>query len=399
MKRPKAFIVTFCLTLTLIVAECGAQTERTTDHSGAGSLDQGTDHCPALTISSLPYTDTGTTQGRINDYSGSCVGATGRDVIYQYTPVVTQMYRISLCGSSYDTGLYLRTGGACPGTTEVACNNDFCGTQSELLATLAAGATYFIIVDGNGTSFGNYALTVTAAPPGDNCANPRIVDGLPFCDCQSTASFANDYTPPAECLGPGGSSAPDVVYSFTPTDSITTSVSLCGSSFNTILSVWRGCPNAPESQLIACNDDSRICGTTSVIQGITFLAGVNYIIVVDGRGSASGQFALNIAARESGPGTTPPIACSVTCPPGATHEGETWVPNVIDNFNGGFFGNGTFTPIACGQTMCGTSSYTATGERDLDAYRLTLPSNLKAVVCITTEFEADIYVSDSIDCG
>jgi hypothetical protein len=135
-----------------------------------------------------------------------------------------------------------------------------------------------------------------------------------------------------------------------------------------------------------------------VIRGITFLAGVNYTIVVDGHGTESGQFALNIAARESGPGSSPPVACSVPCPPGATHEGENWIPNVPDNFNGGFFGNGSFSTIACGQTICGTSSVTAS-DRDLDAYRLTLPSNLKAVVCITTEFEADIYVSDSIDCG
>ena len=398
MNRQQVFATTFCLAFMLLTTEGRAQTERTTDPRGTGSLDQGTDHCPALTFASVPYTDSGTTQGRINNYSGSCTGATGRDVIYQFTPVVTQMYRISLCGSGYDTGLYLKTGGACPGTTEVVCNNDYCGAQSELLASLTAGTVYYIIVDGNGTAFGTYVLTVTAAPPGDNCANPRVVDALPFCDCQSTAGFANDYPLPAACLGPGGNSAPDVVYSFRPTDSITTSVSLCGSSFNTVLSVWRGCPNMPESQLIACNDDGRICGTASVIQGITFSAGVTYTIVVDGQGSASGQFALNIAARESSPGTTPPVVCTVTCPPGASHENENWTPIVPDNFNGGFFGNGTFSPIACGQTICGTSSVTSS-DRDLDAYRLTLPSNLKAVVCITTEFEADIYVSDSIDCG
>jgi hypothetical protein len=260
MNRRIRLCFVFCLHLMVMISVCGAQTVRSSMHGESGSLDQGTDACPGLTISALPYTDSGTTQGRINNFSGSCVGASGRDVLYRFTPAITQMYRVSLCGSSFDTGLYLKTGGACPGATEIACNDDYCGTQSELTAILESGVIYYIIVDGKGTAYGNYVLNVLAVPSGDNCQNPLVINDLPFCTCQSTAGFANDYAPPAECTGPGGSSAPDVVYSFTPTDSITTSVSLCGSSFNTVLSVWQGCPNSPESQLIACNDDGGFAG-------------------------------------------------------------------------------------------------------------------------------------------
>ncbi len=399
MNRLSMLATAIGLTLTVIAAVHGAEIVRTSAHQEPGSLDQGTDNCPGVTIPSVPYSDSGTTQGRIDHFSGSCTGATARDVVYQFTPSVTQSYRVSLCGSSYDTGLYIKTGGACPGTAEIACNEDFCGTQSELTAMLEAGIPYFIIVDGKGTAYGNYSLSLSVVQPGDNCANPRVINELPFCECQSSSGFTNDYAPPPDCPGFNQSSAPDVVYSFTPTDSITTSISLCGSSFNTILTVWRGCPNTEGSQLIACNDDDLNCGPSSVIREITFAAGVSYTIVVDGRGTESGEFALNVEGRGPGIGDAEPVGCTVACPAGATQEGENWIPNVIDNHNGGFFGNGSFLPIACGQTICGTSSYTASGERDIDAYRLTLPSFQKAVVCITTEFEAEIYISDFVSCA
>jgi hypothetical protein len=144
------------------------QTER-----GGDNLDQGNDVCPATVIPSIPYTDSGTTAGQANNYSGTCVGNSAADVIYSWTPTVSESNVISLCGSSYDTGLIIKTGGACPGTTEVGCNDDYsgCGLGSQLTITVTAGVTYYIIVDGYSSSSGSYALSVDhPAPPAPGAA-------------------------------------------------------------------------------------------------------------------------------------------------------------------------------------------------------------------------------------
>lgn len=120
------------------------------------------DNCAdPVIISAVPYTNSSTTSGAYHDFAGSCVYDGGApDHIYQFTPSTTGTYLVSLCGSSFDTGLYIRTGGACPGDTEIACNDDACGVQSEITTTLTSGVTYWIIVDGYNTASGEYVLNV-----------------------------------------------------------------------------------------------------------------------------------------------------------------------------------------------------------------------------------------------
>ena len=125
-------------------------------------LDQGNDACPATVIAALPYADAGTTAGLVNDYAETCVFDGGApDVIYEYTAATTTTIQVSLCGSGFDTGLSVKTDGACPGTTEIACNDDFCGLQSQVDVGVTAGSVYFIIVDGYSSNFGAYTLNVT----------------------------------------------------------------------------------------------------------------------------------------------------------------------------------------------------------------------------------------------
>src|SRR5687768_1087191 len=109
----------------------------------------------ATVIPSLPYTDTGGTCGATDDYMPSCFSSGAPDVVYAYTPTVTEAVTISLCvGSNYDTGLYVYEGG--PGL-EIACNDDFCSLQSRIEnLLLQAGTTYYIVVDGYSSACGTY---------------------------------------------------------------------------------------------------------------------------------------------------------------------------------------------------------------------------------------------------
>jgi uncharacterized protein YegL len=144
-------------------------------HRAGAHLDQGGEDCASATlISSLPYSDTGTTVGFANDYDGGCVGSGAPDVVYAYTPATAQVVNVSLCGSSYDTGLYIFEG-SCAGSP-IACNDDFCGVQSEVdNVTLTAGTTYYIVVDGFASEAGDYALNIVEVINGRCCYNNNLL--------------------------------------------------------------------------------------------------------------------------------------------------------------------------------------------------------------------------------
>ena len=128
---------------------------------GRNPLDQGNDNCPATVIASLPYEDSGTTVGRANNFTPppECVlaGSTAPDVIYQFTATVNGPLWISVL-AGYNSVLYVRYGGACPGDNASACADLDLDNNSFVSVNMSAGTTYYIIVDGVGTSAGTYTL-------------------------------------------------------------------------------------------------------------------------------------------------------------------------------------------------------------------------------------------------
>ncbi len=147
------------------------------------------DNCAsALPISSLPYSTTGYSCTFANDYDETCPysGGSAPDVVYSYTPAADQAINISLCNSLYDTKLFVYED-ACASGTAMACNDDACGSDTYKSAIyglgLTAGHTYYIVVDGYGTSCGDYVLEITeagAAPANDNC-DGAVAISVPEC--------------------------------------------------------------------------------------------------------------------------------------------------------------------------------------------------------------------------
>jgi len=258
-------------------------------------LDEGNEACPGLVIGALPYADTGDTGDNIHDV-GVCAGNTAPDVIYELTPTETGNHTISLCGSAYDTRLEIRTDGACPGTTEAACNDDFCGLQSQITMSLNSGQVYWIIVDGFVSNFGAYTLNVTGPPPpvgNDNCATaaPMTVPGQVS---GNTCAANNDYD--AVCPYTG-STSPDVVYTFTAAANDQVTFTLCNgpTDYDTKLYIYANDCAGPE---VACNDD--FCTSpefpspyVSRINCFQLVAGTTYYVVVDGYGFSCGNFTLD----------------------------------------------------------------------------------------------------------
>jgi hypothetical protein len=126
----------------------------------------------ATPITSLPFSDTGTTSGYMNDYDEVCPysGSTSPDVVYSFTPGTTTALDIDLCESCYDTKVYVYENAV---GALVACNDDYCSGScypypycSRLPeVTVFAGNTYYIVVDGYGGDYGTYILDISEVEP------------------------------------------------------------------------------------------------------------------------------------------------------------------------------------------------------------------------------------------
>jgi hypothetical protein len=93
----------------------------------------------------------------------SCASlSTSPDVYYTILARATGSITLSLCGTTFDTILYVGT--SCSNFS-VACNDDngpsCSGVQSSLTFAATSGTTYYVAVDGWNTNSGAYTLTVS----------------------------------------------------------------------------------------------------------------------------------------------------------------------------------------------------------------------------------------------
>ena len=123
------------------------------------------DECANAIPIACDETLTGSTFPAINSGAN-----TSPDVFYTFTGDGTeQLVTVSLCGSSYDT--YLRVYSDCTLGTQLASNDDLCGSQSELNFLSDGTSTYVILVEGYGAHTGEFEINVSCEPvgAGDGC--------------------------------------------------------------------------------------------------------------------------------------------------------------------------------------------------------------------------------------
>lgn len=128
------------------------------------------------------------------------------------------------------------------------------------------------------------------ASGGDTIESASPIAALPFVDSGNTCTGANDYD--AACPYPD-SVSPDLVYAYTPQVDMIVDIDLCESMYDTKLYVYAGGPGS----LMACNDDCWCCmggDWLSRIWPLALSAGVTYYIVVDGWGSACGDYVFQV---------------------------------------------------------------------------------------------------------
>jgi hypothetical protein len=84
----------------------------------------------------------------------SC-GALGSDVWFTYRASCTGTVNVNTCGTSFFDTVIEVFGGTCGNLgTPITCNDDFCGTQSQVTFAATAGNTYVLRVGGYNSSQG-----------------------------------------------------------------------------------------------------------------------------------------------------------------------------------------------------------------------------------------------------
>ena len=142
----------------------------------------------AFPIESLPFNDTGATCDNVDDFDVVCpYGSNSPDVVYSWVSTFDGFLFVDLCGSQYDTKVYMFDSDM----NVVECNDDFywdeeCGVYVSALenAPVILGETYFIVVDGYGGDCGEYILSV----------EEYVEPGPCYLDCSPGAMFEGEPT-------------------------------------------------------------------------------------------------------------------------------------------------------------------------------------------------------------
>ncbi|HPG70190.1 MAG TPA: hypothetical protein PLO37_25375, partial [Candidatus Hydrogenedentes bacterium] len=204
----------------------------------------------------------------------SCAGNDWRDVWYVCTAGADGTLVVDLSGSDFDTTLAVYD--ACGGN-ELACNDNYTGSQSRVTLSAASGSSYYIRVAGYNGSEGTCHVLVDTftLPANDACANAEAVTlGI-------TAIGSNYGATGTDISSCAWNDWNDVWYVYTAGAASDVVVDLTGSNFNTTLAVYDACGGNE----LACNDDY-----TSSQSQVTLSAasGSSYYIRVAGYNGSEG---------------------------------------------------------------------------------------------------------------
>jgi len=235
-------------------------------------------------------------------------GSTGidNDIWFEWTADATGTARVDTCGSTSDTKLAAYPAGGCPADgTAIACNDDFCGLQSTILFPCVSGSTY-LIQAGNfpGATGGatDMNILIGNAPSNDDCSNAIDISGM------TSMAFDTSFASGGGGLGAScnsGAASSDIFFTYTPATSDDYVWSICGASYDVVLSVLDACGGTE----LGCDDGfatgiGACAGTVNDVTVFTpgLIAGTTYVIQVDGWGGAQGTGQLDIGTYTPPPG-------------------------------------------------------------------------------------------------
>ncbi len=169
---------------------------------GGGGGGVGSDNCATPTAiagqGSFAYDNSTATTGVEGQTEGLCYafGTSGidNDIWFAWTADATGPATVSTCSSSQDTKIAAYPAGGCPTAgSSLACNDDTCGLQSEIVFNAVVGTTYLLQV-------GNFPGGVSGASLLDISIAGPVEPGTAYCFCDvGNAPCANNGAPGNGC--------------------------------------------------------------------------------------------------------------------------------------------------------------------------------------------------------
>lgn len=156
-----------------VLADCGGSTSTWAGPFTFNTLVAGDNCSNVIDLGTLTSPYSSTTAGAAADFSFACNGNASPDLIYSllvpdgYTLVIGQTV------NGYDSENYLFYGGACPGSTQIACYDDPDTQTNTWENTTGSDQTVYWVQDGyfDNTNFGTFTLEWSlTAPP--TCPDP-----------------------------------------------------------------------------------------------------------------------------------------------------------------------------------------------------------------------------------
>jgi len=255
--------------------------------------------------------------------------------------------QITLNGTNIVSGARVLFNGAYNGISTQS------STATELIATIPSfllgpyGSTNDIALlglpPGSGKSQSLTLQIVAPPPPNDSFATATNIPAVSYIDVQDASGATSQVTDPippcvTQYTSAQGNSGGHlngayntIWYQFTPVFSANLEADTIGSSYDTVLSVWKGSAGALTN--IACNDDIQPgVVTQSQILNVPLTAGMTYYIMVSSFGppdpnplALGGKSFLNFAYNN---GQNPPATIASASPTTAASGGPTFTINV-----------------------------------------------------------------------
>jgi hypothetical protein len=218
--------------------------------------------------------------------------AGGHSAWWTWTAPAAGTATIDTIGSSFDTLLAVYTGTSVSALTQVAANDDASGVQSRVTFSAAAGVTYRVAVDGYGGASGSVSLNWSQATSGGGPANDMFAAASALSGT-ATASNAGTTKESGEPNHAGNAGGRSLWWTWVAPATGQTTITLAGSSFDTLLGVYTGSAVTALIQ-VAANDDAN--GTLQSQVTFTATAGTTYRVAVDGYNGATGT--VKVAATQ-----------------------------------------------------------------------------------------------------
>lgn len=244
----------------------------------------------AQVIPSVPGSFTGTTvcASKESGEPSHAGDAGGRSIWYRWTAPSNLAVTVTTIGSDFDTLLAVYTGSSVSSLNLIASNDDIVlyeYKQSRLTFNAISGVTYRIAVDGWQGENGRVIINFNPPP------NDAFTNGIALNSPSGTMSSYNigATKEPNELAHAGNIGGHSVWYHWTAPASGQVRYDTMGSSFDTLLAVYRG-TRVDALTLVAADNDSGPNLTSMV--NFNAVAGETYRIAIDGASGAIGSFAL-----------------------------------------------------------------------------------------------------------